>query len=55
MGYSGRYVDKEVNSCFSEKSMTSVVKAIANDSRTENPSLTDMIQRKVKLVEWVYW
>ena len=46
-----REMDEEVNNCFSEEGMTSVVKATAIDSMAEIPSLTDVTQRKVKLIE----
>ena len=46
-----REMDEEVHSCLSEEGMTSVVKATGPDSRTKIPSLTDVTQRKVKLVE----
>ena len=46
-----RELDKEINSHFSEEGMTSVVKATAIDSRVEIPSLIDVTQRMVKLVE----
>ena len=46
-----REMDKEVNSCFIEDSITPAVKVTVIDSRTETPLPTDLTQRKVKLVE----
>ena len=48
-----REMNKEVNSCFSEEGMTSIVKVTAMDSRTEIHSVTDVTQRKFKFEQWV--